>query len=89
MAIETGSKIAIVKGCKALEIVKGTTARVISVEPMGAEYSHQVRVVLQFLNGFQAGKQRTLYARHANRMSDVVVNLNNGNPLNKVQIQAR
>lgn len=88
-AITVGTKVAIVKGCKPLDIAKNTTARVVAVQEMGAEWSHQVRVTLQFLNGFKAGQTRTLWARHPNRLGDITVNLNDGNPLHKVQIQAR
>ena len=87
--INVDSKIAIVKGCKALDISKGVIARVVSIEPMGAEYSHQVRVTFRFLNGFRAGKTCVLWARHPNRLADLTVNLNNGNPCNIVQIRAR
>lgn len=88
-AITSGSRVAIVKGCQALSLTKGTIAYVESAQPMGAEYSHMVRVVLRISTGAKHGKAYVLWARHENRLSDATVNLNTGNPLHKVQIQAR
>jgi len=80
------SKVRIEKGCNALEITKGTHARVKAIEHMGAEYGHCVKVVLFFLNGFASGKTKTLYVRHQNRLEDACISLNNGNPSNKIEI---
>lgn len=85
--IAVGTKVVIAAGCKALDINKNVTAKVVAIQELGAEGGHFVKVTLQFLNGFQAGKSRSLYARHINRLSDPIVNLNDGNPCHKVQIR--
>lgn len=85
-AITIGSKIVVSKGCKALNITAHTSATVVAIQPMGAEWGYFVKVTFQFTNGFNAGKQRTLWARHMNRLGDITINLNDGNPLHKVQI---
>lgn len=80
--IKIGSQVKIVKGCRARNITKGQTAYVSSVQDMGAEYSHMVKVTLQL-----SGRTVSFWARHINRLSDPIVNLNDGNPLNKIQIK--
>lgn len=85
--ISVGSKVKIEKGCKARDVSKGASAKVMSVEKMGADYSHAVKVTLFFLNTFLSGKTLTFYARHENRLADPVVNLNDGNPLHTIQVR--
>ena len=75
MSIAVGSKVRIEKGCKDLEITKGSTAKVVSITELGPDYSHSVRVELLFLNSFLSTKTLCLYARHINRLSDPFVNL--------------
>lgn len=89
MSFTVGTKVQLVKGCNALEIVKGTTAKITEITPMGAEYSHSVRVTIKFLNGFKAGKTCVLWARHQNRLNDHVLRLNNGDPTKFVEIRER
>lgn len=79
----------IVKGNSADVIDKGCTARVSVIDELGPEYSHCVRVVLVMSNGFKAGKSFVYYARHINRLSDAVINLNTGNPLQTLKIERR
>jgi len=88
MPVTVGSKVKIEKGCRARDVSKGATAKVMSVEKMGAEYSHSVRVTLFFLNTFIAGKTLVFYARHENRLADAVINLNDGNPSHSIQVRA-
>ena len=85
-AITTGSRVKLSKGCKARGWTKGALAVVKSVEPLGAEHSHMVRVAIQFLNTFSAGKTVCVYARHVNRLSDAEVSLNDGSPENQIRI---
>lgn len=85
--IVSGARVRIEKGCNALGITKGATAVVKSAEPMGKEYGYSVRVVLYFLNSFMSGKTVVLWARHANRLNDAYVSLNNGDPTKKVEIR--
>lgn len=82
MSIQQWDRIQVVKGCRDLNILKGYTARVLDVIKLGPEYSHFVKVVLQFDNGSRVG----LYARHINRLSDPTCNLNSGNPFQKITI---
>ncbi len=86
-ALVTGTRVRIEKGCKAREVNKGVTAVVKTVEALGAEYSHQVRVSLQLLNGFGAGRVLSFYARHPNRLADAVVGMNDGNPLHRIEVR--
>jgi len=81
-AITVGTKVRIEKGCKAREVTKGATAVVSAVREMGAEHGHFVAVSLKLRS-----KTVTFYARHINRLSDSLVNLNDGNPLHKIQIR--
>ncbi len=87
--IVAGSRVVIVKGCRARSVTKGATAVVKEVTPLGAEYSHTVKVVLWFQNSFLSGKTLAFYARHQNRLSDGLVNLNDGNPIHQIQIRRR
>ncbi len=84
--LTAGTRVKIVKGCKARNMNKGTMWVVNAVTPLGAEYSHAVRVYMQRLNGF--GPDRVLFiARHVNRLSDITVRMNDGNPSNVIEIQ--
>jgi hypothetical protein len=76
--LTVGARVRVEKGCRALGIDKGTSATITEIRELGAEYSHSVRVVLTFRNGFQSGKARAMYARHVNRLGDWVVRLTNG-----------
>lgn len=84
--ISENTKIRIVKGCAARGIAKGSTAIVLSVEALGADYSHAARVAFRVLTGAAAGKSFAFYARHPNRLGDPIVNVNDGNPTHKLAI---
>jgi hypothetical protein len=88
-ALAVGDRIVIVKGCKPCGLDKGVTARVADVTPLGAEYGHNVKVVLNPLNGFKAGRRMAFYARHVNRLSDPIVRMNDGNPSHTIEVQRR
>lgn len=75
--IAVGTRVKISKGCRAFDLPKGVSAKVIEVKELGAEFNYNVSVKLQFLNGFKAGKTRTLEARHPNRLKDGCVRLSN------------
>jgi hypothetical protein len=76
------TKLEVIKGCSSLEIKKGAIAQVVSVTELGADYSHTVKLVLQF-----PGRKVVLYARHINRVREKTFNLNNGNPLKKIMVK--
>jgi hypothetical protein len=86
-ALAVGTRVQLVKGCKARGLDKGITARVQSVTELGADYGHSVKVVLQPLNGFQTTRTFGFYARHINRLSDVIVRLNDGNPSHTIEVR--
>ncbi len=66
-----GSKVCVEKGCASLGITKGRLAKVMAIDPLGADYSHQVRVSLQFLVPTGNGRTaRVFYAVHMNRLAD-------------------
>ena len=78
----TDDRVRIVRGNEARRIPKNALARVEEVEEMGEQYSHAVKVGLRLPDG----RRVNFYARHINRLRDDVINLNDGNPLHKIQI---
>lgn len=54
---------------------------VLSVEPMGADYGHMVRVRVRHGN-----TSRLLWARHINRLGDVSFNLGNGTGVDRIRV---
>lgn len=80
--IDIGDKVLIVKGCRARGISKGNVAYIVNIECKGAEYSHMVNVVLSL-----PGRCVSFWARNINRLSDIIINLNDGNPLHKIKIK--
>lgn len=85
--LNVNDRIRIEKGCKIRGIDKGTSAQVTAVTPLGAEYSHSVRVALVMLNGFNSGKTFLFYARHMNRLNDPIVRMNDGDPLHFIEVR--
>jgi len=81
--ITAGTNVKILKGCNARNIRKGTTWHVREVQPMGAEYSHQARVVLT-----HGSRVLTFWARHPNRLNDATVRLNDGSPNYTIEVKA-
>lgn len=73
--ITVGTKVVVTKGCRGFDISKGAICKVTEVNPLGAEYSHKVRVVIYF---YGSGRTRTFYAHHQNRLADPIVRFNNG-----------
>ena len=77
--ITVGTKIRVVKGAlKGGRIDKGSQGVVRLVQELGAEYSHAVRVDVEFQGGFLHGKVISFCARHKNRLADDVVRLRGG-----------
>jgi len=87
--LTVGDKIVIEKGCKARNVAAHVSGQITDITPLGADYAHAVRVTFRLLNGFAAGQTRVFFARHANRLADPLVNLNDGNPLHKIVIRRR
>jgi len=85
-ALTVGSKVRVVKGCNARRVTKGATVIIKAIEPLGADYGHQVKVTLWFQNSFLAGKTLSFYVRHANRISDVIVGMNDGRPEHRIEV---
>lgn len=85
--LSVGNKVRVEKGCKARGITKGSTAQIKEITPLGAEYGYMVKVTINFLNSFAAGKTFAFYARHINRLSDTFINMNDGNPLHKITVR--
>jgi len=77
------------KGCKAFGITKGTTLEVTEVRPLGADYSHQVRVSFKVRvgRGFYGQYTFSLNARHINRLSDPFTRFHNGDPTENIEIE--
>jgi hypothetical protein len=86
-ALKVGTRVRIVKGCKARSVTKGATAMITRISEMGPEYGYSVAISFKFQNSFLAGKTLVFYARHPNRLDDAIVNLNDGRPEHKIQIQ--
>lgn len=87
-SLAVGDHIKILKGCKARSITKNAIAKIVAIEALGADYSHSVRVFFRFQTSFLSGKTVSFYARHINRLSDAVINLNDGNPLHTIQVRS-
>lgn len=81
--ITTGTNVKILKGCNARNVAKGTTWHVREVQVMGAEHSHQARVVLT-----RGPRVLTFWARHINRLSDPTVRMNDGSPSYTIEVKA-
>ena len=79
--IQTNSRVRLTKGCKPLNLTKGSYAQVLEVKEMGADYGHFVRVTLRI-----AGKTYAMWSRHKNRLSDAVVRLHNGDPHKHIEL---
>ena len=79
--------VRITKGCRARGIAKNCNAVVREVTPLGADYSHQVKVVLVMSSGINASRVFAFYARHPNRLADDEIRLNDGNPLHTISIR--
>lgn len=86
-ALVVGTKVVIAKGCNARGVTKGATAVVKAVEPLGADYGHSVKVTLWFQNSSLSGKTLAFYARHANRLSDAIVGMNDGRPEHRIEVR--
>lgn len=82
-----GTRLKIIKGCRARDLHKGITIQIESVQEMGAEYSHSVKVTFRPVDGYHAGALFVFWARHRNRLLDGIIRLNDGNPLNVIEIQ--
>lgn len=87
MALSANTRARIEKGCNARGITKGCTVLVTEVTEMGAEYGHSVRVLFTVLNGFKSGTKFAFWARHKNRLGDLVISMNDGNPLHVIKIR--
>lgn len=76
------TKLRVLKGNRRIGLSKHTRLPVVSVTPMGAEYSHQCRVVVLM----PTGARRTLWAQHPNRINDPSFNLGNGSGVDKIRV---
>ena len=79
--IKAGTQVKVVSGNRYLGLAKGAILTITEVIPLGADFSHQVKV--RFTH---RGIKGSLAARHINRLSDPVLNLNNGDPTRKIQV---
>lgn len=76
-----GDAIKVVKGNVARNVRAHMRGKVLETSELGFDYSGEVRVVLGF------GERRlAFYARHRNRLSDMLVALNDGNPFHRIVI---
>lgn len=80
--ITAGMTVTIAKGCKARDVVKGHTAKVMEVREMGAEYSHMVKLILEY-----RGRTLVFWARHKNRLSDDCIRMHDGNPFHNIEVK--
>lgn len=85
--ITVGARLLVTKGCNARGITKGVTIRVLAVEALGPEYGHSVKVRFQPVNGFKTNQTFAFYVRHANRLTDPVVRLNDGRPEHTIEVR--
>ena len=80
----TNDFIVVTKGCKDLSIRKGDRAMIVNL--VEGE-RRETAVTFYFLNGWLSGKQKTLHARHANRLNDTVCRVHTGNPLQNIEFK--
>lgn len=85
--LKIGDRVVVEKGCRARKVDSRTIARVHAIRELGAEYGHNVKVLLNFRTGSHAGTTLAFYARHPNRLGDDLINLNDGQPEHKIQIR--
>jgi len=86
-SIAPTSRVFVTKGCKSRGVTKGSTAIVKTVESLGAEYGHNVKVTLYFVNSFLSGKTLAFYVRHVNRLGDASIAMNDGRPENRIEVR--
>jgi hypothetical protein len=79
--LAAGSKVVITKGCRDRDVTKGHGAYVVSITEIegGAQ-----RLALKFI---KTGRVVSFYARHANRLADAEVSMNDGNPLHRITVK--
>ncbi len=85
--IAVGARLLVTKGCNARGIAKGVTVRVLAIEALGAEYGYSVKVRFQPVNGFKTSQTFAFYARHANRLADPIVRMNDGRPEHTIEVR--
>lgn len=90
--MHTEKTLKVLSGCRALNIKKGEKYTVTTIESLGSEYSHGVRLVLvktylSLAGNTEYGKKTVLWARHMNRLNDAEFNLNNGDPFKKIRVK--
>lgn len=81
--LAAGLAVVVVKGCKIRDIRKGMRGIIVSVTP-GERGS--ARVTITFGCGHYA-RTISLYVQHTNRLADLIVGMNDGNPLNRIQVR--
>ncbi len=85
-ALKVSDVVQVSVGCAARQVKAHSAWVVTDVSHLGPDHGHQVRVVLRAIS---AGPTRSIawYARHANRLSDPEIRLNDGNPLHRIRIK--
>lgn len=78
----TPAKLLVVAGCKSYNLKKGDVLDVVSIRPMGSDYSHAAAVSFTC-----AGRRKTMYARNVNCTRAAEFNLNCGDPCKKVRVR--
>lgn len=81
MALSVGSKFVVVKGCEARNVRKGSRGQILDIRPVDSGVQ---KVVLCL----PTAATISFYVRHQNRLADSVVNMNDGNPMHKIQVRA-
>jgi hypothetical protein len=80
--VTVGSRLLIAKGSTKIGIKKGFVHTVVEVTLLGADYGHQVKVVLQDYKGYR----KSLYAAHKNLLLKPSFNLGNGTGIDKITV---
>jgi hypothetical protein len=81
-ALKSGMSVKVEKGCANRGVKKGMTLKVESVTELGPDYSHMVKVLLSV-----QGRLIAFYARHPNRLADVMVSMNTGRPEDRIVVR--
>ena len=79
----TPTILRVVRGNRRIGAAKHQRLPVVEVRAMGADYSHQCRVVVRL----RSGRVKTLWAQHVNRLGDAELNLGDGTGTNRIRVR--
>jgi len=79
-----GARVRVSSGCRARGVEKGDWGTVESIQELGADYGYSVKLTIQWSLGRGS---RVWFVRHANRLGDLEISANDGNPSHKLRLE--